>query len=107
MSVSIIPCDVPHAPSPRPVKAAWVTLKTQLYPVTEQFITIDCGTVTVPAYHDNYTDFEPYSRAQIVLPFIGSSPIDLARIQGQQIGLQYVVDCYTGACTAQLSVNGT
>ena len=107
LSVSILPCDVPHAPSPRPVKAAWVSLKTQLYPVTEQFITIDCGTVTVPAYHDNYTDFEPYSRAQIVLPFIGSSPIDLARIQGQQIGLQYVVDCYTGACTAQMSVNGT
>lgn len=72
--------------------------------VTQQIVTIDCGTITIPGDKANATDYPPYTTMQIYLPFIGIEPLNAYDLIGSQLTVRYRVDCYTGACIAQLKV---
>lgn len=72
--------------------------------VTRQVVTVDCGEIDVPLVKQNATDYPPYTTIQIYLPFIGIEPLNAYDLVGSQLACQYRVDCYTGACIAQLIV---
>jgi len=72
--------------------------------VTNQFTTVNCGSVTVGEKYGNATDYPPYTQAHIYLPFIGIEEIDVAEIMGGTVRVQYRVDAYTGTCVAQIFV---
>lgn len=72
--------------------------------VTQQIATIDCGSITIPGDKANATDYPPYTTMQIYLPFIGIQPLNAYDLIGSQLAVRYRVDCYTGACIAQLKV---
>jgi hypothetical protein len=72
--------------------------------VTRQVVTVDCGEITIPLSKRNATDYPPYTTIQIYLPFIGIEPLNAYDLVGSQLACQYRVDCYTGACIAQLIV---
>lgn len=72
--------------------------------VTQQITTIDCGTITIPGDKANATDYPPYTTMQIYLPFIGIEPLNAYDLIDSQLTVRYRVDCYTGACIAQLKV---
>ena len=57
------------------------------------------STITVPA-HTEFFDVEPYSSAQLYLPFIGFIPIMLKEIRGTTLSIHYAVDWSTGDMTA-------
>lgn len=66
-------------------------------------ITLDFGTVVVPAHNEDNTDYE--SEIQIFLPFAGFVNLNNA-YAGKTIGLQYVINVVTGNGVALLSCNG-
>ena len=72
--------------------------------VTQQIVTIDCGSIEIPGDKANATDYPPYTTMQIYLPFIGIEPLNAYDLIGSQLAVRYRVDCYTGACIAQLKV---
>lgn len=72
--------------------------------VTEQIVTVDCGSITIPLDKNNATDYPPYTDIHIYLPFIGIVPLNPYDLVGSQLAVRYRVDCYTGACIAQLKV---
>lgn len=72
--------------------------------VTRQVVTIDCGEIEIPLSKQNATDYPPYTTIQIYLPFIGIEPLNAYDLVGSRLACQYRVDCYTGACIAQLIV---
>lgn len=72
--------------------------------VTQQIATVDCGSITIPGDKANATDYPPYTTMQIYLPFIGIEPLNAYDLVGSQLAVRYRVDCYTGACIAQLKV---
>ena len=77
--------------------------------VSNQYVTIDCGTITIPSYYNNVNDWNPYTKISCYLPFIGIVKLntdDLMSSNGNlsQLNITYKVDVLTGACLAMLKV---
>lgn len=72
--------------------------------VSNQFVTIDCGTVSIPEDKGNCTDYAPYTSLHLYLPFIGIVELDTNECMNSDISIKYKVDVYTGTCLAQVSV---
>lgn len=72
--------------------------------VSNQYVDIDCGYVTVPKYYGNAMDNDPYTSVQIYLPFIGFAQLSNAEVMGAKVYCKYVVDVFTGSCIAALKV---
>lgn len=73
--------------------------------VGAQYVTIDCGTVSLSEYFGNVFDYSPYTQVDIFLPFIGIHRLDVADVMRSTIGVVYHVDVLTGACLAEINVN--
>lgn len=72
--------------------------------VTNQYATIDCGSVTIPEVYQNALDYD-YTTVHIYLPFVGIVPLDTRDIMGGTIHVIYRIDVLTGTCLAQLEVS--
>lgn len=70
--------------------------------VSNQFVTIDCGTITVEELNENCLDYIPYTKMELYLPFIGITEIDTNEFMSGQINVKYKVDVYTGTCLAEV-----
>lgn len=72
--------------------------------VTNQYTTIDCGTVSLREYFGSVFDYSPYTQVQLYLPFIGIVNLDVADVMRASINIVYHVDVLTGACLAEVRV---
>lgn len=72
--------------------------------VTSQYVPLDCGSVTIPEYFLDYTDYSPYTEIQCYLPFIGFVKLDPDDVINATLNIKYTVDLYTGACIAEITV---
>lgn len=70
--------------------------------VTNQFATIDCGTIDVDERNENCLDYIPYTKLELYLPFIGVTEIDTNEFMSGSINIKYKVDVYTGTCLAEV-----
>ena len=73
--------------------------------VSSQFVTVDCGSVSVPETKFNATDYAPYTTLHLYLPFIGIVELDTQECMNADILVTYKVDVYTGTCLATVSVD--
>lgn len=69
--------------------------------VTGQYVTIDFGTIDIEELYGSYLDYS-YSRLSIYLPYIGMADIDVQEVTGGSVTLRYIIDCFTGACVANV-----
>lgn len=72
--------------------------------VSNQFMTLDCGSVTVPEDKKNATDYAPYTSLHLYLPFIGIVELDTNECMNASISVKYKVDVYTGTCLATVAI---
>lgn len=75
--------------------------------VDNQYIVIDCGTITVNRYFGNVLDFNPYTKIQVYLPFIGVITIDTDDVIGRAVTIKYKIDVLTGTCLASIKISPT
>ena len=71
--------------------------------VSDQYTTVDCGTVDLHEYFGNvldYTDTDIY----LYLPFVGIVSLNALDVTRATIGVIYKVDVLTGACLASVNV---
>ncbi len=54
-----------------------------------------------------YTDYEPYAKASLFLPYCGTYALSCDEIVDADLSLEYHVDIYTGACVAYLTITRT
>lgn len=73
--------------------------------VTQQYVYIDCGSVSLNEDFANVFDYPPYTQVSIYLPFIGIVPLDVNDVMRSTINVTYGVDVFTGACLAIVKVN--
>lgn len=73
-------------------------------PVTNRYMSFSCGSVTVPNYYGNVEDYDPYTKVQIWLPFIGFRDLSTNEVMGGTITVTYGIDVYTGACVANITI---
>lgn len=72
--------------------------------VSDQYTTIDCGTITLSEYFHNVFDYSPYTVINLYLPFIGIVSLDNADVMRSSIHIVYHVDVLSGACLAEVQV---
>lgn len=72
--------------------------------VDSQYVTVDCGSVSLREYFGNVFDYAPYTKVAIFLPFIGIQKLDVAEVMRSTISVVYHVDVFSGACLAEVSV---
>lgn len=72
--------------------------------VSEQYVTIDCGSVDLQEYFGNVFDYPPYTEVSIYLPFIGVRHLDPSDVMRSTISVIYHIDVLTGACLAEVNV---
>lgn len=72
--------------------------------VSEQYTTVDCGSVDLQEYFGNVFDYPPYTEISIYLPFVGIRQLDLSDVMRSTISVKYHIDVLTGACLAEVNV---
>ena len=72
--------------------------------VTEQYTTIDCGTVNCYEYFGNVLDYNPYTNLRLYLPFIGIIDLSNSDVMRSSINVVYHVDVLSGACLAEVKI---
>lgn len=70
-------------------------------PLTNQFRTIDFGTVSVDENWGNFLDYSQTS-IELYLPFIGSVELDVSECMNGTVNVQYTIDFFTGMCVANV-----
>ena len=70
--------------------------------VTKQYYRVDCGSLSIPATHGNYLDYEPFTEIRLFLPFIGFVSLSTADAVGKTLDIVYHCDIITGQCVAYI-----
>ena len=86
------------------IKVGYLDSGVSANAVSNQYTTIDCGTVSLPEYFHNVFDYSPYTQVNLYLPFIGIVPLDNADVMRSSIHIVYHVDVLSGACLAEVKV---
>lgn len=73
--------------------------------VNQQYVEVDCGSVTLSEDFGNVFDYDPYTKVALYLPFVGIVPLNVADVMRSTINVKYGVDLFTGACIAMVSVS--
>lgn len=100
------------------IKAGNVSTGIQSHKINNRYQTFDCGSIDIKGVWDCYLDFAPNTKIELYLPFCGTHSLDTDDLMqtftpdntikaGSTLSLRYVVDFLTGACVAQLMVNGS
>lgn len=63
------------------------------------------GNNIFPAFGDSFLDYEPYTHAELIIPFCGSVQLPMADFMNATIKVKLIVDYITGACTAYVCKN--
>lgn len=71
--------------------------------VTDQYVTINCGTIRVPELYNDARDYI-YTQTEIFLPFIGIRSIDCHDVLNCSLTVVYTIDVYTGCTLAEIRV---
>ena len=85
------------------IKVGYLDSEVSSKLVSNQYTSIDCGTIDLYEYFGNvldYTETEIY----IYLPFVGIVPLNVYDVMRSSINVKYKVDVLTGACLCSVNV---
>ena len=105
ISLSMVPVKPETYPTQN-VTVLFISTGVGMNPVKNQFVEVDCGTLSLPVA-DQYgaaLDFNPYTSIDLYLPYIGQVTIDIDEVMYKTMHCVYRVDVVTGMCVACISV---
>ena len=70
--------------------------------IPSQYMTVNCGTLAVKEFWGSALDYEPYTKMEIYLPFIGVKPLKTEDCMGKTLQIKYNIDLSTGALVANI-----
>ena len=106
LGLSIVPVAVPDGGSGT-VSVGNISTDISMTKAATQYVEVDCGTLNVEEFWGAYLDYDPYTKAEIYLPYIGTHPIAVDDIMGKSVHVVYHVDVLSGACTAYVKCGGS
>ena len=99
LGLSIVPVAVPKG-STSEVSVGNISTGVSMTKAAAQYVKVDCGTLNVNEYWGAYLDYDPYTKAEIYLPYIGTHALAVDDIMGKAVHVVYHVDILSGACAA-------
>ena len=106
LGLSIVPVAVPDG-GVGTVTVGNISTGISMTKAASQYVEVDCGTLNVNEYWGAYLDYDPYTKAEIYLPYCGIHPISADDIMGKAIHVVYHVDILSGACCAYVKCGGS
>ena len=106
LGLSLVPVAVPNGSS-QVVKVGNISTGISMTTAASQYVEVDCGSLNVNEYWGAYLDYDPYTKAEIYLPYIGTHPIAVDDIMKKNVTVKYHVDILSGACTAYVKCGGS
>lgn len=104
LGLTILPCQ-PIAPTRETVVIGNVDTGINMPRLASQWQRIDMGTINCYKYFGSYLDFDPYTKIEIYLPFIGIRALKMDDVMGKDLNVTYHVDFLSGSCVAFISCN--
>ena len=98
-SLAIFPCNI--VPDGNDIVCVGLTstgVRMDYY--NSQYFDVDCGSVMMSKYWDAYLDYNPYTKVNIYLPYIGVKPLNVDEVMGDRIAVKYRIDLASGVCIA-------
>lgn len=99
LGLSLVPVAVPNG-GQTAVRVGNITTNVTMTKAASQFVEVDCGSLEVKEFWGAYLDYEPFTKAEIYLPYIGTHAISVDDIMGKTVNVKYHVDILSGACCA-------
>lgn len=104
IGLSIVPVSVPDG-GRKQVGIGLINTGVYMTLAGTQWVTVDCGTLNVLNFTGSYLDYDPYTRVEIYLPFIGVRTLKADEVSGKAVHVGYWVDLLSGACVAWIDIN--
>jgi hypothetical protein len=101
VSLNVIPC-VPTTSGSGSIQLGNIDTEVIAPIINNQYMTIDCGTLTVPEFFGSALDYSPYVKVDCFLPFIGIRSLKPEDVINQTIGIKYNLDILTGNLSASI-----
>lgn len=70
--------------------------------VDSQYLTVDCGQLDLKEYWGSALDYNPYTKTEIYLPFIGVKELNTDDVMNSTLHIKYNIDVLTGDCLANI-----
>lgn len=103
LGLSVVPVAVPTSGNAQ-ITVGNVELSGITLPLaSQQYVELDCGTITFDRYFGSYLDFEPYTKMSLFVPYSGVHSVSADDIMGKTVGLKYHIDILTGSLVAFLT----
>lgn len=103
LGLSVVPVAVPTSGNAQ-ITVGNVELSGITLPLaSQQYVEVDCGTITFDRYFGSYLDFEPYTKMSLFVPYSGVHSVSADDIMGKTVGLKYHIDILTGSLVAFLT----
>lgn len=99
LGLSIVPVNVPSGGSAN-VMVGNIDTGISMTTASAQYIEVDCGSISVEENYGAYLDYEPYTKAELYLPYIGIHAISIDDIMDKTVTIKYHIDILSGACVA-------
>lgn len=106
LGLSIVPVAVPDGAT-KTVTVGNISTGISMTTAASQYVEVDCGSINVNEYWGAYLDYDPFTKAEIYLPYIGTHPLAVDDIMNKTITVKYHVDILSGACTAYVKCGGS
>lgn len=106
LGCSIVPVAVPNGGT-KTVNVGNVSTGISMTVAASQYVEVDCGTLNVEEYWGSYLDYDPYTKAEIYLPYCGTHALQVDDIMGKSVHVKYHVDILSGACCAYVKCGGS
>lgn len=100
ISLAIVPVAVQTEATASTIKIGGISTGATALKVTNQYMTFDCGSITLNEYYGNALDYGDYTKLSIYLPYIGVRELKTDELMQGTIQVKYNIDLLTGACIA-------
>lgn len=102
VSLSIVPVAPPIQAYTSHLCIGGIDTEIDSHKLTNQYMTYDCGSISVGEYFGSALDYGVYTRISIYLPYIGVRELKTDEIMGGSIHVKYNIDLATGVCVAMV-----
>lgn len=101
IGLSIVPVAVPSS-GQSAVTVGNISTGVSMTKASSQYVSVNCGSIDFTEFWKGYLDYNPYTKVEIYLPYIGTRPISADDVMGKTVTVQYNIDVLSGACAAYI-----
>ena len=105
IGAQIVPVD-PGSSGTKVITVGAISTGVAMDVAAAQYVSVDCGSLTIPQFFGSALDYSPYTKYSIYLPYVGTQTLKTDEVIGKTISVKYHIDILSGALTAFIIVDG-